>query len=155
MKRFIKKCEEFILCGGSGDANEIFTDGFPDNKAIYHIIVNGCVKMGRPFETEYVSLDADSNNFVDVREYLYSQRVYTSSRPYLIYGFNPINTQEFWEAKLIKKSFEGDDKSWLICFEGKPVINGVSVKPMDYAKLESKHYNVCLNNAVVGVFTKL
>ena len=155
MKRFIKKCEEFILCGGSGDANEIFTDGFPDNKAIYHIIVNGCVKMGRPFETEHVSLDADSNNFVDVREYLYSQRVYTSSRPYLIYGFNPIRIQEFWEAKLVKESFEGDDKSWLICFKGKPIINGVSVKPMDYAKLDNKSYNMILNDAVVGVFTKL
>ena len=26
---------------------------------------------------------------------------------------------------------------------------------MDYAKLENKHYDVNLNNAIVGVFTKL
>ena len=155
IKKFIRKCEEFILCGGYGDANGIFTDGFPDNKAIYHIIVKGSVKMGRPFESEFVSLDADSNNFADVRDYLYSQRVYTSSSPYLMYGFNPINVREFWEAKLVKESFEGDDKSWLICFTGKPVINGVSVKPMDYAKLDNKSYDIILNNAVVGVFTKL
>tara|TARA_B100001989_G_C24165714_1_gene281770 strand:- start:36 stop:506 length:471 start_codon:yes stop_codon:yes gene_type:complete len=155
MKRFIKKCEDFILCGGSGDANDIFTDGFPDNKAIYHIIVRGNVKMGRPFESEFVSLNADSNNFVDVRDYLYSKRVYTSSSPYLMYGFNPINLREFWEAKLVKESFEGDDKSWLICFKGKPIINDVSVKPMDYAKLDNKSYNMILNDAVVGVFTKL
>ena len=155
IKKFIRKCEEFILCGGHGDANGIFTDGFPDNKAIYHIIVKGSVKMGRPFESEFVSLDADSNNFVDVRDYLYSKRVYTSSSPYLMYGFNPIDTREFWEAKLVKESFEGDDKSWLICFKGKPIINGVSVKPMDYAKLDNKSYNMILNDAVVGVFTKL
>ena len=155
IKKFIRKCEEFILCGGYGDANGIFTDGFPDNKAIYHIIVKGSVKMGRPFESEFVSLDADSNNFADVRDYLYSQRVYTSSSPYLMYGFNPIDVREFWEAKLVKESFEGDDKSWLICFTGKPVINGVSVKPMDYAKLDNKSYDIILNDAVVGVFTKL
>ncbi len=155
IKKFIRKCEEFILCGGYGDADGIFTDGFPDNKAIYHIIVKGSVKMGRPFESEFVSLDADSNNFADVRDYLYSQRVYTSSSPYLMYGFNPINVREFWEAKLVKESFEGDDKSWLICFTGKPVINGVSVKPMDYAKLDNKSYDIILNDAVVGVFTKL
>jgi len=155
IKKFIKKCEEFILCGGYGDANGIFTDGFPDNKAIYHIIVKGSVKMGRPFESEFVSLDADSNNFVDVRDYLYSKRVYTSSSPYLMYGFNPIDLREFWEAKLVKESFEGDDKSWLICFTGKPVINGVYVKPMDYAKLDNKSYDIILNDAVVGVFTKL
>ena len=155
IKKFIQKCEEFILCGGYGDANGIFTDGFPDNKAIYHIIVKGNVKMGRPFESEFVSLDADSNNFVDVRDYLYSKRVYTSSSPYLMYGFNPIDLREFWEAKLVKESFEGDDKSWLICFKGKPIINGVSVKPMDYAKLDNKSYDMILNDAVVGVFTKL
>ena len=155
IKKFIRKCEEFILCGGYGDANGIFTDGFPDNKAIYHIIVKGSVTIGRPFESEFVSLDADSNNFADVRDYLYSQRVYTSSSPYLMYGFNPINVREFWEAKLVKESFEGDDKSWLICFTGKPVINGVSVKPMDYAKLDNKSYDIILNDAVVGVFTKL
>ena len=72
-----------------------------------------------------------------------------------MYGFNPIDLREFWEAKLVKESFEGDDKSWLICFKGKPIINGVSVKPMDYAKLDNKSYDMILNDAVVGVFTKL
>ena len=38
--------------------------------------------MGRPFEPNYISLDANSNNFVDVKGYLYSQRVYTSSSSY-------------------------------------------------------------------------
>jgi len=55
----------------------------------------------------------------------------------------------------VKESFDGDDKSWLICFSGKPIINGVVVKPLDYAKLDNKHYEVTLNDAIVGVFTKL
>ena len=41
--------------------------------------------MARPFETEYVSLDADGNNFVNVKDYLYSKRYYTSSTPYHMY----------------------------------------------------------------------
>ena len=54
----------------------------------------------------------------------------------------------------MKESFDGDNKSWLICFSGKPIINGVVVKPLDYAKLDNKHYEVTLNDAIVGVFTK-
>ena len=65
-KRYIKKCEEFTLCGGVGDADGLFTHGYPDNYAIYHIIIKGNVRMARPFETEYVSLDADGNNLAEV-----------------------------------------------------------------------------------------
>tara|TARA_Y100000739_G_C20173784_1_gene268995 strand:- start:272 stop:490 length:219 start_codon:yes stop_codon:yes gene_type:complete len=72
-----------------------------------------------------------------------------------MYGFNAIDIKQDWNGKLIKESFRGDDKSWLICFDGNPVINGVNVNPMDYSKLDNKHYDVCLNNAVLGIFTKL
>lgn len=155
IQRFIKKCEEFVICGGYGDADTLFVDGFPDNQALYHIIVKGNVKMARPFESNYVCIDSNSNNFVDVREYLYSQRVYLSTSPYHIYGFNPIEIDQNWNGKLVDKSFDGDDNSWLICFKGKPIINGVSVKPMDYAKLENKKYEVTINDAIIGVFTKI
>jgi hypothetical protein len=155
IQKFIKKCEEFVLCGGYGEANGIFTDGFPDNNAIYHIITKGSVKMGRPFEPNYISLDADSNNFVDVKDYLYSQRVYTSSSSYHMFGFNAIDPKQMWDGKIVKDSFDGDDKSWLICFKGKPIINNKEINPMDYAKLDFKHYDVVLNDAVIGLFTKL
>ena len=96
--KFIKKCEEFVLCGGHGDADGIFTDGYPDNHAIYHIIVKGSVKMGRPFESNYITLDANTNNFVNVKDYLYSQRVYTSSSSYHMYGFNAIDIKQDWNG---------------------------------------------------------
>ena len=44
--------------------------------------------------------------------------------------------------------------SWLICFKGEPVVNGVTMKTMDYAKLSDKEYNVTLNGGLVGIFTK-
>lgn len=155
MRHFMKKCEEFTLCGSSGDADCLFTHGYPDNYAIYHIIVKGRVNMGRPFETNYVILDVNRNKFVDVKDYLYDHRIYTSDESYHMFGFNPLEPEQDWSGKLIDKSFDGDDKSWLICFDGKPIINGVSIKPMDYAKLNYKHYDIQLNESTVGVFTKL
>ena len=55
----------------------------------------------------------------------------------------------------MKQSFDGDNKSWLICFSGKPVINGITMNPLDYAKLDNKNYQVNLNDAIVGIFTRL
>ena len=52
------------------------------------------------------------------------------------------------------QSFEGDDKSWLICFHGEPIVNGVKMKTMDYAKLSDKDYEIVLNDALLGKFTK-
>ena len=49
----------------------------------------------------------------------------------------------------------GDDRSWLVCFDGRPIINGTQIEPRDYAKLENKNYDIELNNAIVGVFTKV
>ena len=45
MRHFFKKCEEFTLCGGVGDADGLFTHGYPDNYAIYHIIIKGNVTV--------------------------------------------------------------------------------------------------------------
>ena len=155
MERFIKKCEEFVICGSYGDANVTFADGFPENNAIYHIITKGTVKMGVPFESDYITLDYKNNNFVDVKDYLYKNRIYMSLSSYYMYGFNSIDIKQDWNGKLVEESFEGDNKSWLICFNGTPIINGVTLQSMDYAKLESKHYNVDINDAIVGIFTKL
>ena len=72
-----------------------------------------------------------------------------------MFGFNAIDPKQNWDGKIVKDSFDGDDKSWLICFKGKPIINNKEVNPMDYAKLDFKHYDVVLNDAVIGLFTKL
>ena len=40
-------------------------------------------------------------------------------------------------------------------FKGEPVVNGITMKTMDYAKLSEKDYNVVLNDGIIGMFTKL
>ena len=59
-----------------------------------------------------------------------------------------------WDGRLVTESFTGDDKSWLICFDGNPVVNGKVLHKLDYAKLEQKLYNVEVNDGLIGVFTK-
>ena len=78
-----------------------------------------------------------------------------SDEPFHIYGFNSLSVDQDWSGKLIDESFDGDDNSYLICFKGNPIINGIKVESRDYAKLENKHYNVISNDSIIGVFTKL
>ena len=44
------------------------------------------------------------------------------------------------------------DEEFLL--KGEPVVNGVTMKTMDYAKLCDKNYDVVLNNGIIGLFTK-
>jgi hypothetical protein len=71
-----------------------------------------------------------------------------------MYGFNTSEKYVDWDGRLVTESFTGDDKSWLICFDGNPVVNGKVLHKLDYAKLEQKLYNVEINDGLIGVFTK-
>ena len=153
VKRFFKRCEEFSICSEVADSGDYFVDGYPDNTTIYHICIKGSVRLAKPFDGK---VDIITNSeLVDTRKYLYEQRIYQALGDLYMFGFNPLNPDQDWDAKLIKKSFRGNDNSWLICFKGNPVINGVKINSMDYAKLKDKDYDIKLNNSIVGVFTKL
>ena len=51
--------------------------------------------------------------------------------------------------------FRGNKKYRLVCFDGRPVINGVELERMDYAELEDKDYEVKINDGLVGLFWKI
>ena len=71
-----------------------------------------------------------------------------------MFGFNPLKPDQDWDGKLIEESFVGDSDSYLVCFDGNPVVNGVEMQRMDYAKLTDKKYEVELKNGLLGMFTK-
>ena len=102
----------------------------------------------------YMVGDINGVYFADVKKFLGHHTIFESFEPVKMYGFNTLDLQQDWDGKLVKESFDGDDRSWLICFKGNPIINGKELRVMDYAKLENKHYDVTLNDALVGVFTK-
>ena len=155
MMRYNKKCEEFSICCEVGQAGVIVLEKSTERFTSYQIVVKGSGKMAKVFDSDYIVGDSYKNNFIDMRKYLGYHTIFEATEPFMIYGFNTLDLNQDWDGKLVSKSFDGDDKSYLVCFKGNPIINGVKLKPRDYAKLENKHYNVTSNNSIVGVFTKL
>ena len=156
VKRYLKKCEEFSVCSEIGDrAGLVFVEPSSERLTLYQIIVKGSGKVAKIFDSDYIVGDSHKNNFIDMRKYLGHHTIFESHEPFRIYGFNTLSENQDWDGKLVRESFMGDDRSWLICFDGRPVINGVELARMNYSKLENKHYDVKLNKSIVGVFTKL
>ena len=153
MMSYFKKCEEFAVCSEVGESNLLFPETFDERRTLYQIVVKGEGRVGRIFDSEYTKLDEKENNFVDLKKYMGTDTIFQSYKPFHIYGFNKIDNYD-WDGKLVTQSFEGDDKSWLICFYGEPIVNGVKMKTMDYAKLSDKDYEIVLNDALLGKFTK-
>ena len=155
MMRYFKKCEEFAICSEVGESNLLFPETHDERRTLYQIVVKGTGRVGKIFDSEYTKLDEEKDNFVDLKKYLGHHTIFESTKSFFIYGFNTLDPQQDWDGKLISNSFDGNDKSYLVCFKGNPIINGVKLKPRDYAKLENKHYDVTSNNSIVGVFTKV
>lgn len=152
VKRFFKKCEEFSICSEIADSGDYFVDGYPDNTTIFHICTKGSVRLSKPFDDEIDILP--NKELVDTRKYLYEQRIYQALEDLYIIGFNPLKPEQDWDGELIKNSFTGNIKSYLICFDGKPVVNGKEMKRWDYASLVNKTYEVEINDGILALFTK-
>tara|TARA_Y100000022_G_scaffold113234_1_gene97782 strand:+ start:7 stop:480 length:474 start_codon:yes stop_codon:yes gene_type:complete len=153
--RFFKKCEDFSICSELGDSDCIVAEHTNERRTLYQIVVYGSGKVARPFESEFKVLDSSDNNFVNLKEYLHDHTIFHSTEPFHMYGFNTSEKYVDWDGRLVTESFTGDDKSWLICFNGSPVVNGKVLHKLDYAKLSEKDYNVVLNDGILGMFTKL
>ena len=153
--RYFKKCEEFALCAEVSDGNVVEVEDKSERYTLYQIVVKGSGRMGKIFDNDYIVGDINGVYFADLREYLGHHTIFESFEPVQMYGFNTLDLKQDWDGKLVESSFQGDDKSWLVCFKGNPTINGKELRVMDYAKLKNKHYDVQLNDAIVGVFTKL
>ena len=156
MKRLIKKCEEFYICAEYGDKNVIGIE-YPDSRlTMYQYIVSGSTSFNRIEGDKLIQEKfTKDNGLVNVKDYLNHRIVVIAEEDLFMVGFNTLDKNVDWDGKLVKDNFAGDDKSWLICFDGYPVVNGQELKRWDYAKLENKEYEVNINDGVIGVFTKL
>ena len=155
VKRFFKKCEnEFAICSEIGDAGLLFTEYARERYTLYQIVNKGSGKIAKVFDSECEEV-IKGEKILSLKKYIGYDTIFESYEPFHIFGFNTLNINQDWDGKLIEGSFEGDHNSWLVCFDGRPIINGKELKRMDYAKLHNKEYNVELNDSVVGVFTKV
>ena len=155
IKRLIKKCEEFYICAEYGDKDAVGVE-YSGRFTMYQYIISGT--------TSFNLIDGDKliqerysreNELIDVKKYLNDRLLVIAEEDIFMVGFNTLDRNVDWNGKLVKDNFIGDDKSWLICFDGYPIVNDQELKRWDYAKLENKEYNVIINDGLVGVFTKL
>ena len=152
IKRFFKKCEEFTICSEIGDAGDYLFEESLDSMTMYHVLIKGRGRLGAPYEAEY--LEEGPYVLIDAKKYLGKQRIYYGVEDFQIIGFNPLSKNHDWDGRLVTESFDGDSKSWLICFDGNPIVNGKELNRWNYAQLEDKHYDVIINDGCIGVFTK-
>jgi len=155
VKRYMKKCEEFAICSETGSAGDVYVDRALENRALYHILIKGSGRGGFTFDSEYVEADSKDNNFHYKGEYIGSDLIFQAYEDYHIFGFCPLDLKHNWNGRLVKESFDGEDGSWLICFDGRPIVNGKELQRMDYARLENKKYEVELNDSVIGLFKRV
>ena len=152
--RSVRKCEEFLLCCAYGEGGVVYVEKHEDNKTLYSIQAKGSGRCSTIFNSDYIEGHEKNANFGCMKQYIGKHLIFESYEPFVQYGFSTLSYDQDWNGELIKESFQGNDKSWLVCFKGNPIINGKELNVMDYAKLENKHYNVQLNDAIAGVFTK-
>mgnify|MGYP001189411664 FL=1 len=153
MMRYFKKCEEFCICGAMGLGNEIIAETAEINKTLFQIGIRGSGRVAKAFDSNRIEMIA--GQIYDISHLMGTDRVYQPYEDFELYGFNPLNPEDKWTVKTIKNSFKGDNKSWLINFDGNPKINNKIVNRMDYAKLDNKWYDVEVRDGIIGVFTKI
>ena len=155
VKRYMKKCEEFAICSETGSAGDVFVDRKIENRALFHILIRGSGRGGFTFDSEYVEADARINKFHNKKEYIGKDLIFQAYEDYHIFGFCPLSLRDHWDGRLVEESFDGQEGSWLICFDGRPVVNGKELQRMDYARLKNKRYEIELNNSVIGLFYRV
>lgn len=155
IKAFVKKCEDFYICTEMGEKGAFGYEFVEDRKTMYQYIIKGKISLISISEDDLTRQVCNSDDgLIDVKKYRHSPLCCRADDDFYMVGFNTLHKNIDWEGEIKKKSFIGNDDSWLIVFDGYPSINGKNLKRFDYAKLESKKYNVTLNDGVIAVFTK-
>lgn len=156
VKQYIKKCEEFFICADSGDKGAVGVEYSDQRRGLYNFIVKGSVSFntinGSTLTQEIYKRD---NGLINVKHHLNNDLILRAEEDFYIIGFSCLEKTTDWEGEIKTGSFTGTDNSWLIIFDGNPVINGQTLQRYDYAKLENKLYDVTLNDGVIAVFKKL
>ena len=153
-QRYFRNCDAFTICCNISESNNIISEHHDLGYLLYHIGVKGVGRVGIPFSSDYKPLDAVNNNLVNMKEWIDEHKIYTTDEHSELYGFNSLNRDQDWDARIIRDSFDATIKDWLVCFKGMAVVNGKPMKKLDYAKLDEKHYDVYADNSLLVLFTK-
>ena len=153
-KEYFKKCEEFCVCAIKCDKDWIGIEAKNLNYGLYHYCVYGSGKFGLPFQDYYEEINP--KDFFNMKKYLNESLIFEATEDFYWIGFNTLDKDQDWDGKLITDDVLVVEKeSWIICFDGHPIVNNKELSRFDYAQVyPDKQYEIILNKGVLGVFTK-
>ena len=159
-KQFITKCDkEFSLCAEIGEKGCIHVEYHNLRYTLYQYTVYGEGKYGVITDSG-VKFEEHHDPFkrlLSTKEAKSKNTLFVADEDFHIIGFSCIDMNQDWDGKLVTESFVCDnDMSWMICFDGRPIVNEKELMMYDYAKLEQgKRYDIIINDGALGVFIKI
>ena len=161
MRRATRHCEDFCLCIMVGKKGEVVAENPDDRFTLYQYNIYGGGKAGVMFEKGYI--ESESRVLMDLRQHVRKKVIFEATDDFFTVGFNTLDKDQNWEGRLVKENEttldldyirELEKETFLICFDGKPIVNDKQMKRYDYARLDlSKDYNI-INDGVLGLFFK-
>ena len=156
-RRFYRECSEFSICVNIGKKDYVLAEHPSNTNTVFYYVIKGSGKLGKMFSEDFITIK--ETDFVDVRDTIYDYRTFQSLEDFHLIGFNTLDKKQNWEGRLVKPDEniirELYKPSFLICFNGKPIINNKTIKRYEYSSLDlSKEYKINLNGGVLGLFYK-
>ena len=144
-RRFYRVCGDFSLCVNIGEKGYVLAEHPNERYTIFYYGIRGSGKFARLFEEKYLNIE--EGKLYDVQEYVNSNVVFQAEEDFHLIGFNTNDKNIKWQAQIINteiNKFTAEYiKSYLVCLDGKILINGKNFKRYDYAQLNvGKEYNI-------------
>ena len=152
-QHYFKKLENFAVCAVQAEKGGIEVEEKSESCGIYHSVFYGSAKIGKVFESGFEIIK--KGDFFSMKDYLYQPRIYEALEDVYVWGFNTFPNQD-WDARLLTdETLSVDGESILICLDGKPVVNDITLRRFDYSELsKDKSYDVKLGDGVIALFTR-
>ena len=152
-KKCVKKCEDFSICSIRCDKGWVGIEPVQENYGLYHYCVYGSGKFAVPFQNYK---EINPKDFFNMKEYLNDHVMLEASEDFYWIGFNTLDKDQDWNGKLVTDDITTFEKeSWMICFDGHPIVNNKELSRFDYARLyPNKSYDINLNEGTLAAFTK-
>ena len=141
-RRFYRVGNDFSLCVNIGKKDYVLAEHPVDSNTIYYYGIKGIGKLGTMFSEDYVMVKKGDD--------------------FHLVGFNTLDKRQNWEGRLVREDETVLDlklirdlhrPSFLVCLNGKPIVNGRNMRRYEYAELDSgKEYSVELNEGALGLF---
>ena len=144
-RRFYRHHDDFSICVNIGEKGYVLAEHPNERYTIFYYGIRGSGKFARLFEEKYLNIE--EGKLYDVQEYVNSNVVFQAEEDFHLIGFNTNDKNIKWQAQIINteiNKFTAEYiKSYLVCLDGKILINGKNFKRYDYAQLNvGKEYNI-------------